>query len=76
MGCVAARALRMIIVQGNRMGEISLVRDPETDTFSHFRYVISRLDEERPALLDGVARDFEAAKKAVRAALDGFDGLK
>lgn len=62
----------MIIVKGDCIGEIFPVRDAAIDTFSHFRYVISRLDEERPALVDGVARDIEAAKEAVRTALEGF----
>ena len=59
-------------VEGNCIGEIYPVRDADSDLFSHFRYVITRLDDNRPALLDGVARDIEGAKDAVRMALDGF----
>ncbi len=62
----AARGLGVIIVKGEYIGEIIPVRDAATDTFSHFRYVISRLDEQRPALLDGIATDIERAKDAVR----------
>ncbi len=62
----------MIIVKGDCIGEIYPVRDADTDLFSHFRYVISRLDNRHFTLLDGVARDIDAAKQAVRTALDGF----
>ncbi len=62
----------MIIVKGDCIGEIYPVRDADSDAFSHFRYVISRLDDEHAALLDGVARDIETAKEAVRLALDGL----
>ncbi len=34
----------MIIVKGNCVGEIYPVRDVETESFSHFRYVVSRID--------------------------------
>ncbi len=59
----------MIIIMGNCIGETFPVRHANTGIFSHFHYVISRLDEQRLALLDGVAPDMEAAKDAVRNAL-------
>ncbi len=61
----------MIIVKGNCVSEIHPVRD-ESESFSHFRYVVSRIDEERSSLLDGVANDIEAARAAVLKALDIF----
>jgi hypothetical protein len=61
----------MIIVKGNCVGEIYPVRD-ETESFSHFRYVVSRIEDERSTLLDGVANDIEAARAAVLRALDVF----
>ncbi len=61
----------MIIVKGNCVGEIYPVRD-ESESFSHFRYVVCRIDEERSSLLDGVANDIEAARAAVLRALDIF----
>ncbi len=64
----------MIIVKGDCIGEIYPVRDPRSDMFSHFRYEVSRLNEDCPALREGVAKDMEAAKDAVRKALDKLAG--
>jgi hypothetical protein len=69
---VSDKRSAVIIVKGDCIGQIYPVGDADTDLFSHFQYVISRFDGERPSPLDGVAKDIEAAKAAARTALEGF----
>ncbi len=60
----------MRIVEGPFRAEVYPVRDPKTLTFSYYRYVITRANDEM--LFEGLARDKGEAEEAVLFRMEQF----